>query len=153
MTTLIANSQKEFPQTGEPSNPTSSRGQLYVAEFSAARPLPLPNTVSLDSVIAEFEADPEMAEQMQSARRDLSSSIYADEPESLSALRLCAGLSQRKLAERVGTSQPYIARIEGGQTDPGTDVITRIAAALGVDESKAFQAIRLQRNSRGLRNE
>lgn len=90
-----------------------------------------------------------MAAQMQQARRNLGALIYSDEPETLSALRLSAGLSQAKLAMLVGTSQPHVARIEGGQTDPGTDVIARIAIALGVDEPKAFSAIRLQRTRRG----
>lgn len=149
MTTLTANSQKESPPIGEVSSPASSRGKLFFAEFSAARPLPLPNTVSLDSLLSEFEAEPAMAAQMQQARRNLGALIYSDEPETLSALRLSAGLSQAKLAMLVGTSQPHVARIEGGQTDPGTDVIARIAIALGVDEPKAFSAIRLQRTRRG----
>lgn len=131
--------------TGDPSSPTSSASQVIHAEFSAARPLSIPNTVSLESLISGFESDPEMAAAMQQARRNLAYSLYGDEPETLTVLRLSAGLSQVKLAQMVGTSQPHIARIEGGRTDPGTEMIAKLAAALAVSEQKAFKAIRQQR--------
>lgn len=149
MTTSAAKSPKESLQIGEPSSPSSSLDVVVYREFGAARALPLPNTVSLESVLAEFEADNDMAERLRHARREMAGSLYADEPETLSALRLAAGLSQKQLADLVETSQPHIARIEGGQTDPSTDVVARIARALGVDESAAFRAIRLQRATRG----
>ena len=44
--------------------------------------------------------------------------------------RTRAGLSQAELAERIGTKQPAIARIEGGQL-PSTTTLQRIAAATG----------------------
>ena len=75
--------------------------------------------------------------------------MYADEQETFSALRLSVGLSQAQLAERANTTQPYISRIERGQLDPGTDMISRIAQALGLPEDKTFRAIRNQRATRG----
>jgi ribosome-binding protein aMBF1 (putative translation factor) len=103
----------------------------------------------LDSLIAEFEADAEKAGHLAEARADLARSWYADHPHILSALRLSAGLSQAQLAERAGTSQSHIARIELGQNDPSTEVVVRIARALNVDEAVAFRAILLQRSGRG----
>lgn len=44
--------------------------------------------------------------------------------------RMRAGLSQAELAARIGTKQPAIARIEGGQL-PSTTTLRRIAAATG----------------------
>lgn len=79
----------------------------------------------------------------------MAATLYADESETLSALRLAAGLSQAQLAARACTTQPYIAKIERGQTDPGTDIIARIAQALGVDEAHTFRVIRNQLVSRG----
>lgn len=149
MTTLTATAQSASLPTGEHSSPASSKGQLLRAEFSVVRPLPIENTVSLDSLLSEFESDPEMAALMTQERRNLGATMYADEPETFSALRLAAGLSQAKLAELSHTSQPHIARIEGGITDPGTDVIAKIANALGVNDQVAFKAIRAQRASRG----
>ncbi len=46
-------------------------------------------------------------------------------------LRIEQGLTQAELAERVGTKQPNIARLESGKRDPGLDLLRRVATALG----------------------
>ncbi|HKB50881.1 MAG TPA: helix-turn-helix transcriptional regulator [Solirubrobacterales bacterium] len=46
-------------------------------------------------------------------------------------LRLAAGLSQRTLARRAGTSQPAIARYERGATTPSWETLQRLAVACG----------------------
>jgi transcriptional regulator with XRE-family HTH domain len=46
-------------------------------------------------------------------------------------LRLGAGLSQRALARRAGTSQPAIARYEGGVATPSWGTLQRLAGACG----------------------
>jgi len=47
--------------------------------------------------------------------------------------RTRAGLSQRALAERVGTSQSVVARIELGDTSPTWSTLSRLIAAAGFD--------------------
>jgi ribosome-binding protein aMBF1 (putative translation factor) len=47
--------------------------------------------------------------------------------------RSALGLSQRQLAERVGTTQSAIARLERGGRPPRIDTLLRIADALGCD--------------------
>lgn len=42
-----------------------------------------------------------------------------------------AGLSQAELAQRMGTSQSAIARLESGQTLPSTKTLLRFAEATG----------------------
>jgi transcriptional regulator with XRE-family HTH domain len=49
------------------------------------------------------------------------------------AARRRAGVSQAVLAERAGTSQPSIARLEKGQVSPTVITLDRIARALGSD--------------------
>src|SRR3990172_5617523 len=147
MTTSTATSPVESLPIGAPSSPSAA--PVLYREFSTSRPLPLPHTISLDSLVSEFESDSEMAKHMVKARRDIAATLYADEPETLSALRLAAGLSQAQLAARADTTQPYIARVERGQTDPGTDMRARSAQALGADEAHTFRAIRNQLASRG----
>ena len=50
----------------------------------------------------------------------------------LIAARLAAGLSQAELAERVGTKQPAIARLESGSSEPSLAMLKRLAKALNV---------------------
>lgn len=52
--------------------------------------------------------------------------------ETLITARLAAGLTQQQLAEAIGTSQPAIARLEGGQALPNTRTMLRLARALNL---------------------
>lgn len=56
--------------------------------------------------------------------------------ERVRELRLKRGLSQRALAARVGVSFPHISKIESGVEPASADLIVRLAAELGVDESE-----------------
>ena len=44
-----------------------------------------------------------------------------------------AGLSQRQLAERAGTTQSAIARLETGRSTPSFDTVLRLARLCGFD--------------------
>jgi ribosome-binding protein aMBF1 (putative translation factor) len=46
--------------------------------------------------------------------------------------RLASGLTQAELAERIGTTQSAIARLESGGAKPSFDMLGRLAAALHV---------------------
>ena len=52
--------------------------------------------------------------------------------EKLRQVRRSVGLTQRELAERAHLSEGYCARIEAGDTSPGLDLLSRLAAALNV---------------------
>ena len=45
--------------------------------------------------------------------------------------RARAGLTQRELATRMGTTQPFIARLESGRRKPTTKTLERFAEATG----------------------
>src|SRR3990172_7316212 len=49
----------------------------------------------------------------------------------LTRLRLLKGWTQQQLAERVGTSQSAIARLENGNASPTLRFVRRVANALG----------------------
>jgi uncharacterized protein len=49
----------------------------------------------------------------------------------LREIRRSAGLSQRALAERAGTSQPAVVRYERGVTTPSLETLGRLAEACG----------------------
>lgn len=42
-------------------------------------------------------------------------------------------LSQRALAERLGVKQPYVARLEGGETNPEVETLINISRVLGIE--------------------
>lgn len=48
-------------------------------------------------------------------------------------LRHEAGLTQAELADRMGTTQSAIARMEGGGTRPTLQTLEKLAAAVGAD--------------------
>jgi len=47
--------------------------------------------------------------------------------------RYRAGLTQRELAARAGTSQSVVARVEAGQTRPGSGTLQRLLEAAGFE--------------------
>jgi DNA-binding XRE family transcriptional regulator len=51
----------------------------------------------------------------------------------IARLRIMRGLTQQELAEKVGTKQPSIARLESGKTEPKISFLRRLAEALGAD--------------------
>jgi len=57
----------------------------------------------------------------------------ADVGERIRAAREAAGLSQRDLAARMGTSQAAVARLEAGGVGATLTTLHRVAAALGLE--------------------
>jgi DNA-binding XRE family transcriptional regulator len=69
---------------------------------------------------AEQRQDPEFV----SAERELEPGYQ------VARLRIQRGLTQKQLAEKVGTRQPSIARLENGTSVPSLSFLNRIAKAL-----------------------
>lgn len=75
---------------------------------------------TLDSYLAEQMQDPEFR-----------AAYEALEPAyQIARLRILRGLTQEQLAEKVGTKQPSIARLESGRSTPNLDFLRRVAEAL-----------------------
>lgn len=56
----------------------------------------------------------------------------ADFRKAVIGARLVAGLSQKQLADRIGTSQAAVARMEAGAYRPRVETLLKLAAALHV---------------------
>jgi ribosome-binding protein aMBF1 (putative translation factor) len=82
-------------------------------------------TIPFEKLAKEWLADPEVK-----AEYDALAPEYEIAAELIRA-RVRAGLSQAELAERMGTSQSAIARLESGQTLPSTKTLLRFAQATG----------------------
>lgn len=59
-------------------------------------------------------------------------------PTAIAAARRASGLSQAELAVAVGASRNTVVNAEGGLTIPRSDLLGRIADALGVDVGEFF---------------
>jgi len=58
----------------------------------------------------------------------------------MAAARVLKGITQRQLAELVGTREIEISRIETGRVCPGAEVKRRIAEVLGKPAFEIFDA-------------
>lgn len=76
---------------------------------------------------AELEADPAVRAEMDRYAFAHAVALW------LLQHRTARGWSQRELARRVGVSQPVIARIEAGETEPRVSTLARLAAVLEVE--------------------
>lgn len=56
-----------------------------------------------------------------------------DIPRLIATARRMAGLTQQQLAERAGTSQPAVARLEAGAGSPSLATVERLVGAAGFD--------------------
>jgi transcriptional regulator with XRE-family HTH domain len=72
-------------------------------------------------------------------RHDAASALVAELVAGLVARRRAAGLSQHDVAERMGTSQPAVARLEAGQVDARMSTVQRYAAAVGATLRLSFE--------------
>ena len=61
--------------------------------------------------------------------------------EGFIAVRTAAGLTQKEIAERMGTTQSVIARMEGGKVSPSVDTLSKYAHAVGVRPVISFEPL------------
>ena len=69
---------------------------------------------------------------------ETNTTMATTENRRLAAARVLVGLTQRQLAERVGTKEVEISRIETGRVCPGTEMKRRIAEVLGKPTFEIF---------------
>jgi DNA-binding XRE family transcriptional regulator len=82
-------------------------------------------TVPLAEMLAEQMKDPAFATAY--AEADAEYSLL----EEMLKARASAGLTQEALAEKLGTTQSAIARLEAGRVSPTVETLRRYAAATG----------------------
>ena len=81
--------------------------------------------ITLAEMKARFLQDPGAAEAW--AEADVEYSVI----EAMIRARAEAGLTQEALAERMGTTQSAVARLEGGRVSPTVETLRRYAKAVG----------------------
>jgi DNA-binding XRE family transcriptional regulator len=83
------------------------------------------NYIPLQDVIDRQMHDPEFRKAWEEA--DAEFSLL----DSMIRARVAAGLTQAQVAERAGTTQSAIARLEGGRVSPSFATLKKYAAACG----------------------
>jgi transcriptional regulator with XRE-family HTH domain len=101
-----------------------------------------PLTMTFEEVLAaEFERDP--AFRLEWERTALARAVAVQ----IIAYRSANGLSQRALAALLEVKQPFVARLESGETNPGLETLMNISRATGIEFvisiSRATRAPRL----------
>jgi transcriptional regulator with XRE-family HTH domain len=82
-------------------------------------------TIALKDIKARLLADPEVQAEYERLAPEF------EIANTLVRARAKAGLSQKEIAERMGTTQSAVARIESGKTSLRTATIQRYAEAIG----------------------
>jgi ribosome-binding protein aMBF1 (putative translation factor) len=88
--------------------------------------------IPVREVAKEWFKDPEFAREYEALEEEfaLASAVIG--------ARAHAGLTQEELAERMGTSQSAIARLESGRSRPSTTTLAKLAAATGTKLRVSF---------------
>jgi ribosome-binding protein aMBF1 (putative translation factor) len=82
-------------------------------------------TIPVQQVFDEWNKDPDYRREYAALEDEFALA------EQFIRARGVAGLTQHELAERMETSQAYIARLEGGKERPSTRTLNRFAKATG----------------------
>lgn len=95
----------------------------------------------LSAFLDQFDAEPDIAEQLPAARAELAAEISEEYGSTIRSLRLAKGLSQRDLAIQLQTSQSRVSLIESRKEKPSEDTLRALSTALGVDFNTIMDAL------------
>lgn len=90
--------------------------------------------IPVEESFAEWHKDPEYVKAYDALEDEFALASQ------LIGVRAKANLSQAELAERMGTSQSAIARMESGRSMPSTRTLEKLAAATGTKLRIRFEA-------------
>ena len=90
-------------------------------------------TTPASALFAQWREDPEYREAYESLEEEFSLAT------AMIAARAHAELTQGELAERMGTAQSTIARLEGGKGRPSTATLEKLARATGTRLRISFE--------------
>jgi ribosome-binding protein aMBF1 (putative translation factor) len=92
-------------------------------------------TIPLETLFAEWRKDPDYVREFEAQAEEFALAT------ALIGARAQAGLTQAELAERMGTTQSAIARMEGGKGRPSTSTLAKLAKATGTRLRVSFEVV------------
>ena len=100
-----------------------------------------PGFVDVSAHVKELERDEKTRALFEAGRKQIAEHLEDTGEITLATLRLQKGWSQQRLADEMGTTQSYIARIEAGRDDIRVSTAARISEALGIELIAVVRAI------------
>lgn len=92
-------------------------------------------TIPFEKIAAKWRKDPEFMHEYDALEEEFALA------SALIGARAEAGLTQAELAERMGTTQSAIARMEGGKGRPSTTTLAKVARATGTRLRVSFERV------------
>lgn len=92
-------------------------------------------TIPLSKLSDEWFKDPEFVREFDSLEEEFTLA------RALIGARAQAGLTQEELAQRMGTTQSVVARLEGGRSRPSTTTLAKFAEATGTRLRVSFEVV------------
>ena len=92
-------------------------------------------TIPLSKLSDEWFKDPEFVREFDSLEEEFTLA------RALIGARAQAGLTQEERAQRMGTTQSVVARLEGGRSRPSTTTLAKFAEATGTRLRVSFEVV------------
>jgi ribosome-binding protein aMBF1 (putative translation factor) len=92
-------------------------------------------TIPFEKLAAKWRKDPAFMREYNALEEEFALAT------ALIGARAQAGLTQAELAERMGTTQSAIARMEGGKGRPSTSTLAKLAKATGTRLRVSFEVV------------
>ena len=92
-------------------------------------------TIPIETLFAKWREDPEYVREYDALEEEFALAT------ALIAARANSGLTQEEIAQRMGTTQSAVARLEGGRSRPSTTTLAKFAKATGTKLRVSFEAV------------
>jgi ribosome-binding protein aMBF1 (putative translation factor) len=92
-------------------------------------------TIPFEKLSAKWREDPEYVREYDALEEEFALA------RALIEARANAGLTQEEVAQRMGTTQSVVARLEGGRSKPSTTTLAKFAKATGTRLRVSFEAV------------
>ncbi len=93
------------------------------------------DTIPLEKLAAKWRKDPAFMREYDALEEEFALAT------ALIKARADAGLTQEELAQRMGTTQSVVARLEGGRSRPSTTTLAKFAKATGTRLRVSFEVV------------
>ncbi len=91
--------------------------------------------IPIEKLFAKWHEDPEYVREYEALEEEFALA------RALIEARANAGLTQEEVAQRMGTTQSVVARLEGGRSKPSTSTLAKFAKATGTRLRVSFETV------------